>query len=194
MIDTPPSLIASGAGFGIRFLARLIDLVYGAIIGAVVGFMAGILFAVLAHFGKLSPEWLQLLQRTTIGDFGFGILGAFLYHAVSEGLGTVSIGKLICGLSVVQTDGRPATMKGALIRSISYYWDGLFCGLVGYHSMEKGPLKQRYGDVWGATVVVKKDVFRPTPIRGPGRIFVGIFLGSILSASTVFAGLFLKVL
>lgn len=46
-------------------------------------------------------------------------------------------------------------MRGAFIRSAAYYIDGLFFGLIGYSCMKVSPLNQRYGDVWGKTVVVK---------------------------------------
>lgn len=79
-------------------------------------------------------------------------------------------------------DGRPASMKGALIRDLAFNLDVLFFGLIGYASMKKGPLRQRYGDVWGKTVVVKASVFQPQPARGFGRMFAGILMGSALWA------------
>jgi len=187
------SLIPSGAGFGVRFLARLIDLLYGVILGLIVGIVAGIVFAVLAYVGKLTPEWAQRLQEDSFTGLGLSILGAFLYHTVAEGFSTVPIGKLICGLRVVQLDGRPASMKGALIRDLAYHVDALFFGLIGYASMQKGPLRQRYGDVWGKTVVVKASVFQPQPARGFGRMFAGILMGSALWAGLLCLQVILKV-
>jgi uncharacterized RDD family membrane protein YckC len=193
-VETPPSLIPCGAGFGIRFLARLIDLIYGVFMALLVGVAAGILFAVMAHMGRLAPDWPQLIRQRSFASFGLSLLGTFLYHTVAEGFGSVTIGKLVCGLQVVQADGRPATMKGAFIRDLSYHVDALFFGLVGYQSMKNGPLNQRYGDVWGETVVVKKSIFQPHPPRGPGRMFAGIAMGSILWAGMVFLQMVLKVM
>lgn len=192
---TPPTLpIPSGAGFGIRVLARMIDLAYGTAIGLAVGITMGIMFTVLANAGSVAPDWLQRSQQTGALSFGLSILGAFLYQAVAEGIGAVTVGKLICGLRVVQRDGRPATMKGAFIRDLAYHVDALFFGLIGYASMNKGPLRQRYGDVWGETVVVKTSVYKPHPNRGPGRIFAGIFMGSCIWAALLTGGMVLKVI
>jgi uncharacterized RDD family membrane protein YckC len=187
------SLIPGGAGFGIRFLARFIDdLLYGWMLGLIVGAVAGMVFVVLVYLGKLTPAELQAIlfaahfRETHLGltfmGVGLGILGTSLYHIVAEGFSTVTIGKLICGLRVVQVDGRPASMKGALVRQLGYWVDALFFGLIGYSSMQKGPLRQRYGDVWGKTVVVKASVFQSQPARGFGRMFAGILMGSALWA------------
>jgi uncharacterized RDD family membrane protein YckC len=190
----PVLAIPSGAGFGIRFLARLIDLIYGVFIGLIVGVCAGILFAILTHLGRLTPEWPRLIKVNSVASYALGFLGGFLYQAVCEGVGTVSIGKLFCGLRVVQVDGGPATMKGAALRDLAYFIDALFFGLVGYVSMSKGPLKQRYGDLWGGTVVVKADVFEPRPVRSPLRMAMGIVAGSVLWAGVGFLQMVLKVM
>ncbi len=174
------SSIPRGAGFGIRFLARFIDLAYGTVLSMFAGFFAGIIFAVLNHFGKLAPDWLERLNQKSGLDYLFGIVGFFLYHAFAEGIGTVTVGKAICRLRVVQIDGSPATLGGALIRDLGYHIDALFFGLVGYHSMSKGRLQQRYGDVWGETVVVRKTDFQPNPPRSGWRMTSGILLGSFL--------------
>ena len=84
-------------------------------------------------------------------------------------------------------------MKGAFIRDLAYHVDALFFGLVGYISMEKGPLRQRYGDGWARTVVVKTSVFRPEPSRQAWRMIAGILMGSLLWAATGIIQLILKV-
>jgi uncharacterized RDD family membrane protein YckC len=196
--DSPPRIataeIVSGAGFWIRFLARFLDMAFGFMLGLATGVIGGILFAVLSRLGRISPDWPLLVRKTSLSGFGLGLLGAFLYHAIAEGVGSVTVGKLICGLRVVQEDGRPATLRGAFIRDLAYHLDALFFGLVGYASMCKGPLQQRYGDVWGKTVVVKAAVFQPTPARSPLRMAAGILVGSVLWAGITFAQLLLRVI
>jgi uncharacterized RDD family membrane protein YckC len=184
----------SGAGFGIRVIARLIDIVYGLILGFVIGVIVGVIFAILAHLGKLSSDWPTLVRQNRISGFALSLLGALLYHAVSEGIGGVTLGKTICGLRVVQMDGRPVTFKGAFMRDLAYYWDGLFFGVIAYNSMEKGPLHQRYGDVWGKTVVVKSSAFQPEPRRSPFRMFLGICIGSLPWAALLALGMIIKVI
>lgn len=199
-IDTsvPPllheSLISASAGFGIRFLSRLVDLIYGVALGLATGFVGGIIFLLLSAAGKISPHWLETLQQPSFHTYGLAILGTFLYYTLSEGLGGKTLGKLICGLSVVQTDGRPCSMLSAFKRDLAYHWDALFFGLVGYSSMKKNLLEQRYGDVWAKTVVVKKDKYTPTPAHPAWRIFAGILGGSLVWMVCQFIAMLIKVL
>lgn len=190
-VDSP---IPAGAGFWIRALARVIDLVCGMAISFPLGLATGIVFAILSHLGRITPEWPQLIGQSSAMTYGSGIVGMFLYHALAEGLGGATIGKLICGLRVVGVDGRPAKLNGAFVRDLAYHIDALFFGIVGYISMEKTPLRQRYGDVWGRTVVVKAKLFESTPPRGPGRITLGILLGGFFWGATQFLAMLLQVI
>ena len=182
-IDTP---VPSGAGFGIRFLARMIDSVYVFLIGKITGFLIlGRLYVLTHDWSRLQLVYFENGQKhvslMAIGVLiGLGMLGSFLYHAVAEGFSTVTTGKLLCGLRVVTTDGAPVTMKGAFVRSLAIFFDSIFFGLIAYSSMQKSPLQQRYGDVWGETVVVKKSIFQPKPARRHWRMIVGILMGSLL--------------
>jgi uncharacterized RDD family membrane protein YckC len=186
--------IPSGAKFGIRGLARFIDIVYGLFLGLIVGFGTGILFAILSHLGMLSPDWPQRITQHSLRGFGMGIVGAFLYQSIAEGMGTVSIGKLICGLRVVQSDGRPVTMKGAFIRDLAYHLDALFFGLIAYIRMQDSRLQQRYGDAWGKTVVVQTSIFQPHPSRSGLQMFTGILLGTLAWVATLLLQMIFKVL
>jgi hypothetical protein len=85
-------------------------------------------------------------------------------------------------------------MKAALIRDLAYHIDALFFGLIGYTSMQAGPLNQRYGDVWGKTVVVKTSVFQAIDGRGEWQIIGGIALGSLLWGGTLVLQMALKVI
>ena len=185
--------IPAGAGFGIRLGARLLDLVYLILLGLVLGMVIGVVLGVLAHFGKVSPDWPQRMKQHSWSDYGLSIFAGFLYHAVAEGSGTVSIGKLICGLRVVQTDGSPVNMEGAFIRNLAYYVDALFFGLVGYDAMKKSVLEQRYGDRWAGTVVVKATAFQPQPARETWEMSFGIILGSLAWAGVTVLQIALKV-
>lgn len=193
--SAPPALtpIPAGAGFGIRLAARVIDLAYGFVLSLAVGIFTGVLFAVLQSMGLMGEEWLEVLGAESNTDFLVGILAIILYHTCSEGIGSASLGKLILGLRVVQEDGRPCTFVGALKRDLAYMVDSLFFGLVGYSSMKKSPLQQRYGDKWGKTVVVKKTVFTPEPKVSTLRILTGLFVGSLAWMAVTLADVLLKV-
>ena len=178
----PPPLpieeISAGAGFWIRALARIIDIIFGGVLGRFAGVFGAVALATLQGAGAVSAGWEHRGRGINVTAIGVSLLGGFLYHCFSEGIHGASLGKLVCRLVVLQQDGRPSKMKGAIIRSLGWYIDALFFGLIGYSSMQKSPLNQRYGDVWGRTVVVKaKDV----PVgcgRSALRFLLGLFLGA----------------
>ncbi len=187
------SLIPAGAGFGIRLAARVIDLGCVFVITFIGGIICGIVFAVLQATGKIGADWLEKIQTDSAASYFVGMLCAFLYHVCCEGIGGATPGKLILGLRVVQEDGRSCSFVGALKRDLAYHVDGLFFGLVGYNSMKKGPLQQRYGDKWGRTVVVQKKVFMPKPKPSVFRFLVGLFVGSVVLVGIIFADMLMKI-
>src|SRR3954451_3959032 len=135
----PPTAaaIASGAGFGIRAAARLIDIVYGIMIGFFGGVFAGILLILLDRDGLIVPGWQERLGGVDLAGWGFGLLGTLFYHWLTEGMYGASLGKLLCGLRVVSEGSRPIGLTQAFKRNLAFYWDGLVFGLVGYSSMKK---------------------------------------------------------
>jgi len=136
MMTTPPALppegITQGAGFGIRALARIIDIGFGWLLGLVGGVFGCIVLAILQMTGSVSPGWEQRIAGVSAAGFGLSLLGGFLYHSLCEGLHGASLGKLICRLRVLQQDGRASCIRGACVRNLGWYIDGLFFGLVGY--------------------------------------------------------------
>lgn len=176
----PPStqISVTGASFGIRFLARIIDTFLGLGIGVFAGLVGGAILLILTRTGVIEPGWQKHLGGLDVKLFGFGLLGNVLYHFFCEGIHGATLGKLCCGIRVVRMDGGPSTFTGALIRTMAYYFDGLFFGLVGYSSMKKSPLNQRYGDVWGKTLVLKTNDIAPESRTSPMHFILGFFLGA----------------
>lgn len=173
----PQQVISAGAGFWIRALARIIDMVCGQVFGLIGGFCGAIILAILQATGRLSPGWETRITGTSGAMFGLSFLGGFLYHWLCEGIHGATLGKLICGLRVMNQDGRASNMKGALIRGLGWFLDALFFGLIGYTSMQRSALNQRYGDVWGKTVVAKTRDISPGSRRSAGHFLLGLFLG-----------------
>lgn len=104
------------------------------------------------------------------------------------------MGKLCCGIRVVNEDGRPSNLKGALIRTLAYFVDSLFFGMVAWSSMEKSPLNQRYGDKWGKTAVLKTTEIAPESQRTPDIFMLGMFFGVGCLAVIIGISLILKAL
>ena len=115
---------------------------------------------------------IQRLSATSGLDFLAGLLGSLAMHTVAEGLHGSTIGKRLCGLTVVTVGGAPPTLGGALKRNIAFLWDALFFGMIAAQRMSQSPLNQRYGDAWANTQVVRLSVLTPDP----GRSWLGFGL------------------
>lgn len=167
-----PSNLASGAGFGIRCVARVVDAIYGTVIGLFGGFLGGIMIALLLEpVGVVAPGWQARMAGLNLAGWGCSLLGNLFYHCLTEGMYGASVGKLVCGLRVVSEAAEPIGLAQSFKRSLAYYWDALFFGLVGYSSMKKSELNQRYGDHWAKTVVLKsRDV--PAESKSGWEMFV----------------------
>ncbi len=171
--------IAVGAGFGIRAAARVIDTVYGLLLALMGGILGGIILVLLEQAGLVASGWEERTGGADLAGWGLGLLGNVFYHSLTEGMYGASLGKLLCGLRVVSEVAQPITTTQALKRSLAYFWDALFFGLVGYSSMKKSELNQRYGDHWARTIVVKAGEV-PAESKSGWEMFVLAFLmGSV---------------
>ncbi|MEP6915895.1 MAG: RDD family protein [Acidobacteriota bacterium] len=168
------------AGPMIRAAARLIDMFAGILISFPATLTAFLLLALLGTPGGMA-EWAPRMRELSVAVFLFSFVGQSLYFTLSEWIGGATLGKLACGLRVVSEDFSPPTLRGAFVRAISFVFDSLFFGLIALHAMQQGRLRQRYGDKWGRTIVVKhRDV--PGSDRGWPRILLGVALGGGLWA------------
>jgi len=173
-----------GAGFGLRVLARVLDyaVLYFAIF--VASLFSGIMIGIFASLtGRPLPS--------NLGEVGWQyyaatFIGFFLYHWICEGAHGSTLGKLICGLVVISEDGNPCGMKAAAGRSLAYYIDGLVFGLVAYFSMKESPKRQRLGDKWNDTMVVRRADVAPQVLRSSGR-FLLVFLTAIFLQAVIVA-------
>jgi uncharacterized RDD family membrane protein YckC len=182
------------AGFGVRVLARMIDMGFGLMVGFVAGTLAVLVIGILSVAGIVPPGWQHRLHGFSAISLGFSFLGDIAYHFFCEGIHGATLGKLCCGLRVVSEDGTPSTLKGALIRSLAYCIDALFFGLVGYGAMQKSSLNQRYGDVWGKTAVFKINKMACQSQRTTAYFIAGLCLGTGCWILLLIVGLVWKVL
>ena len=98
------------------------------------------------------------------------------------------MGKQILGIVVSQEDGTPCSLRGAAIRSLGYFVDGMFFGIVGYTAMKRDDSHQRYGDDWAHTVVVHKSTVPPDKLRGGGIFAAALALGAAANIITMMIG------
>lgn len=173
-------------GFGERTLAQLIDTV----IHYAVSFATGITIAILAFFieaiGGASAA--ATMERMGGGQTFISILGGFvavlIYHTICEGYFGSTAGKYMLGLVVLNDDGTPCTVKAAFKRSLAFFVDSLFFGLIAWSHMKDSPEKKRIGDSWADTIVVKRASAPQGVLYRPLR-FAVVFLAANALASIV---------
>jgi uncharacterized RDD family membrane protein YckC len=172
---------AEYAGFAIRAGARMLDTLAVGIVNTIGGGAAGMFLAILQAAHVIDGGWVHRLEG---GNFAVkivvGTAAVLAYHVLAESIGGATLGKLALGLRVRSMDLTPCTLGGAILRSLGYYIDAFFFAMPAYGSMSRSPQKQRIGDKWGKTVVVKAASLgdrRPTA----GRLAMGIVAGAGLS-------------
>jgi uncharacterized RDD family membrane protein YckC len=178
---------AEPAGFAIRSFGRVIDWT----VSLAVAFAGGAIFRIgLSAAGAAGIHAGAMAPRNSLGVvavvFAIDTAGGIAYHVLAEGIGGASLGKLVLGLRVRHCDLTRPRLKGAMIRSLAYYVDGLFFGLVGYSAMSSTAMMQRYGDKWGDTVVVKAASLPDDP-DAASRILLGLVCGLAANLLSVIA-------
>jgi uncharacterized RDD family membrane protein YckC len=181
--------------FGIRAAARILDLIFTVGLSFGVALGVNIVLAGMARAGSIAPTWQAKVSALTLGSFGWSLVGNTLYYTLSEAVGGATVGKWICGLRVYSADFSPdgtflvalrrCTLGGALVRSLVFFLDSLFFCALAYFSMEGSRWRQRFGDKWGHTVVVKaRSTDLPAKSAIPG-VLVGILATSAVTAMSL---------
>lgn len=176
-------------GFGPRAGARIIDLVVGQLGGLVGGVLAAIVLAILEATGVARSGWLERLDH----GFGFNFLSGSIASVIADSLCTglcgASPGKWVLGLRVIRTSGERAGFGASLVRELAYFVDALFFGLIAKGQMDGSAMKQRLGDQWAQTVVVRAATLPVGVAQSMGLVALGVFLG-LLAQAVVLAAFF----
>lgn len=171
----------TGVGFGVRFGARLIDMIVHYIIWYGAAFVISISINLYAAFtGVPTSEIYSNSDSSRLIAFFLALFGSFAYSVFSEYISGATLGKLIFKIRVINSEGSPISFKAALIRSTALFVDEMFVGLVAYDNMKKTPLRQRYGDKWANTVVVKRSSLAPSQLPS-GLKFVLAFMIAVMA-------------
>ena len=172
----PPTFeeTAEYAPLGHRLAARIVDVAvhYGVI------FYTAICLSMAA--AVVAPHQVDAIVAKLGENTFFGIvlavLGSVLYHTCMEGMHGSSIGKRLVGLTVVSEEGGPCSLRQGWKRSLAFLLDSFFFGMVGYAAAKNSPSKQRVGDDWADTVVVRTRCL-PAPLRRSGKELFAAFAG-----------------
>lgn len=173
------------AGFWIRAAARIIDWVVLGIVGMFVGvFLALIAGIVEATTGGPAPDLLEAMTKTTFIGWIGGVITNLGYHSLFEGVAGSTVGKRVLGLHVVAFDLTPVRFDQAVKRSIGFLVDALFFGAIAAGEMKDSPEKQRIGDRWGETRVVRRRSL-PLELRPSTLQFFAAFVAAVQIAFLV---------
>jgi uncharacterized RDD family membrane protein YckC len=130
------------ASLWIRALAAVIDAV---LVGCV-------FFLIVYHWGAPNDEG----GRTVTGlPALLLILGMAAYWIVPEWLAGTTFGKWACDLCVVKMSGNPISLAQALKRNVARIVDAIGFYLVAFIAAQNNPNRQRLGDLWAKTMVVR---------------------------------------
>jgi uncharacterized RDD family membrane protein YckC len=185
-----PSLPTT-AGFGIRTGARLIDMALHWIIFMVSGFVFGILLVIAAGGNQAAlNNAAARLRHISIVALVLAVVGSAMYHTICETWHGSTLGKLICGLVVLDENAQPCGFRSALGRSFAFFIDSLFFGIVGYMTMKGSPLHQRIGDQWCHTIVAKRTATPAVTLRGMGRFAAVASLAAVVDGACAYLGFF----
>ena len=184
-----------GAGFRPRTLARLLDLFLHYLAGAVAAAAVAVLIGLGAGLrGEDPTPLLAKLEGFSAIGMLLSFLGAILYHTLAESLDGSTPGKRICGLVVLTESQTPCSFKAAFGRSLAFYVDGLFFGLIAYGNMSDSPMRQRLGDKWNHTIVQRRADAPPVSLRPTSRFIAVSIAAFIVDTLILFLAFVLKAL
>jgi uncharacterized RDD family membrane protein YckC len=140
--DPAPTL----GGLGVRAVAVIVD---SLVLIVVLGFLFALLFGRAKH-GNGSASF-------NLSGWRFFAWGAasLAYFIVFEALTGATLGKRLMSLRVVREDGSPLTWEASFVRNLLRLVDGLFFYLVGFFVAWSSPRRQRLGDRFAQTLVVR---------------------------------------
>jgi len=178
-------------GFGRRAAAQAIDLVVTYALAFATSFLIAMVAYVIAMMAGFDVEPLiDNMARTTPGAWVFSFLAVTMYHAVAEAMHGSTPGKMMLGITVRSAGGGFCGFGQALKRSVAFLVDSLFFGLPAWGSMRDSPLKQRIGDKWARTIVVRSRSLdaaeRRTGLRFLATTVVACSIYSVIAGASMF--------
>lgn len=169
-------------GFSRRAWGRVIDFFFGQASGIGGGVLAGIVLVILEASGVVRTGWAERLEHGFLFNFLTGAAATVVGMALSTAVCGASAGKWLLGLRVIRMDGRRAGFIEGVLRELAYFIDSFFFGLVAKGKMDASVYRQRIGDNWANTTVVKADSLPAGTSSPMGRVVLGVGLGLTVQA------------
>jgi uncharacterized RDD family membrane protein YckC len=143
-------------GIGPRLVAQIVD-----------GIVLIVLYFVLgaAMFGAFIFDVFGVAALSFMGVY---MLLFFLYYIVLEGAVGATVGKMAARIKVVREDGSPCGFGPAVVRNVLRVIDALpFLYIIGMILISRSDKKQRLGDRFAKTVVIKPSQAPQAPSIAP---------------------------
>lgn len=180
-----PSETFDAAGFWIRASARLLDWVVLTGVTLAVGVMMVLVAAILESVsGRPAANFIASMERNTFIGWIGSTMAALAYHIGFESIAGSTVGKRLLRLQIISVAARPITFLQAVKRSLGFLVDALFFGAIAAHEMNESSMKQRVGDKWADTRVVRRSSLPPELYTPTWRLIAGFFLAAF--AASVF--------
>ncbi|MDP9193784.1 MAG: RDD family protein [Acidobacteriota bacterium] len=153
----------------------------GVFVALICGVLAGFLEAAT---GRPASDMIESMQRTTFIGWIGSFIATLAYHSLFEGVAGSTVGKRMLGLQVIAADGTPMRFVQAVKRSLAFAVDALFFGAIAAMAMSDSLEKQRVGDRWAETRVVRRRSL-PVEMHPPTLQYLAAFVSAVEVAGLI---------
>ena len=167
------------AGFWIRAVARGVDWFILALIGIPVTFFKAFIAGVMGLTEQ--PAVMGNAGGITFLGWVGSALATLGYYFAFEGIAGSTVGKRVTGLQVISFDQRPIRFVQAVKRSLAFFVDALFFGIIAAQVMSDSVEKQRVGDKWAGTRVVMRRTLPLTLLTTRGVMITAFITATVLA-------------
>lgn len=161
------------ASIGDRLLGQVVDGLAG---GGLFFFLGR---AVGQHSGGNTSSGFEINGSPALVVFALLAITWFGYFIVAEALFGRTLGKVAAGTRVVTTEGGRITPRQAVIRNLWRFIDGIVFYLIGGIVAMMSDKKQRLGDRFAGTVVLRREPERSARLMAVGAAFAALVVGVV---------------
>lgn len=174
-----------GKPFPIRTAASVIDYILSLVVFLPIEFLIIFLMRIVLNtYGRSAGVFFETAKTPYVLSLVLVTVLYLVYMVFFTWLSGTTPGKLLFNMRVATESGERVGLKASFIRSVAFFFDSLFFGMIAYIKM-KPPLYQRNGDILAKTIVVgKKDpIIKQKYSRWQFLVSSAIYLiGSVLIA------------
>ena len=145
----------------------------------------------IAARSPVEPLMSRLDAPAFVG-YASAVIASIAYYTICEGIHGSTVGKIAFGLTVVADSGAPCGIRAAFVRTLGFFVDAAFFAVPAWAAMRESPVRQRLGDHWAHTRVVRRRSLRPEARNSLGRFLGALVVGGLAYSAIYAFGLLLK--